>query len=114
MEIVEVHHRFKRDAPSGAALKAAEIVKNELGVEKLVFGRSGECLRGDEIGVMAIRGGDVVGEHFVMFIGFGERIEINHRAWSREIFARGAIKAAEWIMNVDKPGLYGMKDVLGV
>jgi len=114
VEIVEVHHRFKRDAPSGTALKAAEIVKNELGVEKLVFGRSGECLRGDEIGVMAIRGGDVVGEHFVMFIGFGERIEINHRAWSREIFARGAIKAAEWIMNVDKPGLYGMKDVLGV
>ncbi len=114
VEIVEIHHKFKRDAPSGTALRAAEILKNELGVEKLVFGRSGECLRGDEIGVMAVRGGDVVGEHFVYFIGFGERIEINHKAWSREIFARGAIKAAEWIQNVEKPGLYGMRDVLGV
>ncbi len=114
VEIVEIHHRFKRDAPSGTALKVAEIIKEVKGIDELVFGRSGECPRGSEVGVFAIRGGDVVGEHFVYFIGFGERIEINHKAWSREIFARGAIKAAEWISEVDEPGLYSMKDVLGV
>ncbi len=114
IEILEMHHRFKKDAPSGTALKAAEIIKKYLGDKKLVFGREGVCPRGDEIGVFAIRGGDIVGEHTVFFIGMGERIEITHRALSRQAFASGAIKAVKWIAKVDKPGIYGMNDVLGL
>ncbi len=114
IEILEMHHRFKKDAPSGTALKAAEIVKKVVGDRKLVFGREGVCPREDEIGVLAIRGGDVVGEHTVFFIGMGERIEITHRAWSRQAFASGAIKAVKWIAKVDEPGIYGMNDVLGL
>ncbi len=114
IEILEMHHRFKKDAPSGTALKAAEIIKRHLGDRKLVFGREGVCPRGDEIGVFAIRGGDIVGEHTVFFIGMGERIEITHRALSRQAFASGAIKAVKWIAKVDKPGIYGMNDVLGL
>ncbi len=114
IEILEMHHRFKKDAPSGTALKAAEIIKKHLGDRKLVFGREGVCPRGDEIGVFAIRGGDIVGEHTVFFIGMGERIEITHRALSRQAFASGAIKAVKWIAKVDKPGIYGMNDVLGL
>lgn len=113
VEIVEIHHRFKKDAPSGTALKTAEIVKNVLGDKKIVFGREGICPRGDEIGVLAVRGGDVVGEHTTFFIGFGERIEITHRAWSRQAFASGAIRAVKWIANIDKPGIYDMDHVLG-
>lgn len=117
IEIVEAHHKFKKDAPSGTALKAAEILKNklkEMGYErKFVFGREGLSERGDEIGIFAIRGGDIVGEHTVYFIGFGERVEITHRATSRQAFASGAVKAAKWISKVDKPGIYGMNDVLG-
>jgi len=113
VEILEIHHRFKRDAPSGTALRTAEILKEALGDRKIVFGREGICPRGDEIGVFAIRGGDVVGEHTTFFIGFGERIEITHRAWSRQAFASGAIKAIKWIRNVNKPGIYGMDHVLG-
>ncbi len=116
MEIVEIHHRFKKDAPSGTALKAGEILKENSGKSfRFVFGREGESLReDDEIGIFAIRGGDVVGEHTVFFIGFGERIELTHRAWNREAFSRGAIKAARWIFDVDEPGLYSMKDVLKI
>jgi len=113
IEILELHHKFKKDAPSGTALKTAEIIKQFVGDKKLVFGRSGVCPRQDEIGVFAIRGGDIVGEHTVFFIGMGERIEITHRALSRQAFASGAIKAVKWIANVDKPGIYGMDDVLG-
>jgi 4-hydroxy-tetrahydrodipicolinate reductase len=114
IEILELHHKFKKDAPSGTALKAAEIIRKLVGEKKLVFGREGVCPRGDEIGVFAIRGGDIVGEHTVFFIGIGERIEITHRALSRQAFASGAIRAAKWIANVDKPGIYGMNDVLGL
>ncbi len=116
MEIVEIHHRFKRDAPSGTALKAGEVLKDASGKElRFVFGREGESLRSDdEIGILAIRGGDVVGEHTAFFIGFGERIELTHRAWNREAFSRGAIRAAKWIAKVDKPGLYSMNDVLNI
>jgi 4-hydroxy-tetrahydrodipicolinate reductase len=114
VEIVEIHHRFKRDAPSGTALKAAEVIKKVVGDRETVFGREGEALRGDEIGVFAVRGGDVVGEHTVYFIGMGERVEITHRAQSREAFSRGAIRAAKWIAGVDRPGLYSMDDVLGL
>lgn len=116
MEIFEIHHRFKRDAPSGTALRAGEILKEHSGRDlKFVFGREGESLReNDELGMFAVRGGDVVGEHTVFFIGFGERIELTHRAWNREAFSRGAIRAVKWILNVDEPGLYSMKDVLGI
>jgi len=118
IEIMEIHHRFKKDAPSGTALKAAEILKNklkEMGYEReFVFCREGLKERKNEIGVFAIRGGDVVGEHTVYFIGFGERVEISHKATSRQAFASGAIKAAKWIAKVNKPGIYGMNDVLGL
>ncbi len=116
MEIVEIHHRFKRDAPSGTALRAGEILKEESRKSlRFIFGREGEATRqDDEIGIFAIRGGDVVGEHTVFFIGFGERIELTHRAWNREAFSRGAIRAARWIAGVDRPGLYSMNDVLGI
>lgn len=118
IEIVEMHHRFKVDAPSGTALKLAELAAKGLGVkleEAGVFGRKG--LIGErkpkEIGVMTLRGGDVVGEHTVIFAGLGERIELTHRASSRDTFARGALRAAKWV--VDKlPGLYSMQDVLGL
>ncbi len=114
VEIVELHHRHKRDSPSGTALKAAEILRNVLS-EKLDIKtcREGISPRGEEIGVFGIRGGDVVGEHTVFFFGNGERIEITHRATNRECFASGAIKAAIWLAKVDKPGLYSMSDVLG-
>ncbi|AEA47929.1 4-hydroxy-tetrahydrodipicolinate reductase [Archaeoglobus veneficus] len=114
VEIVEIHHRFKRDAPSGTAVKAAEVIKSVIGEREVVTGRSGECPRSDEIGVFAVRGGDVVGEHTVFFIGMGERVEITHRAWSRQAFAGGAIKAVKWIAGINKPGIYGMADVLGL
>ncbi len=114
LEVVEMHHRFKKDAPSGTALKAVEILKDVTGKSKVVTGREGICPRKDEIGVFAIRGGDVIGEHTVFFIGMGERVEITHRAWSRQAFASGAIKAIKWISSIDKAGIYGMKDVLGL
>lgn len=118
VEIVEVHHRFKKDAPSGTAVKIAEVVAGALGRsmdEAGVFGRrgmTGERKRG-EIGVFAVRAGDVVGEHTLVFGGIGERFEITHRAHSRETFARGAVRAAAWILG-KPPGLYSMQDVLGI
>ncbi len=114
LEVLEMHHRFKKDAPSGTALKAVEVLREVVGEKKIVTGREGICPREDEIGVFAIRGGDVVGEHTVYFIGMGERIEITHRAWSRQAFAGGAIKAVKWISKVEEPKIYGMKDVLGL
>ncbi len=116
MEMVEIHHRFKRDAPSGTALKSGEVMKEASGKDlRFVFGREGESLRGDdEIGIFAVRGGDVVGEHTAFFIGFGERIELTHRAWNREAFSRGAIRAAKWVAKIGRPGLYSMNDVLGI
>ena len=113
VEIVEIHHKFKRDAPSGTALKAAEIIGEITGKKNFVFGREGER-RDDEIGVFGVRGGDVVGEHTVFFIGIGERMEITHRAWNREAFSKGALKAAKWVYGIENPGLYSMKDVLGI
>ncbi len=113
IEIVETHHRFKKDAPSGTALKLADMVAEITGKREIITGRQGQCPRRDEIGVLAIRGGDVVGEHTVLFIGMGERIEITHRAWSRQAFANGAIKAIKFISKVETPGIYTMDDVLG-
>jgi 4-hydroxy-tetrahydrodipicolinate reductase len=116
VEISEIHHKHKKDSPSGTAIRTAEIVKKILAERgrnlELKFCREGK--RGNEIGVFGIRGGDVVGEHFVMFFGEGERIEIIHRATSRDCFARGAIIAAKWIAKVEKPGIYTMLDVMGL
>ncbi len=118
VEIVEIHHRHKRDSPSGTALRVAEILRRafEKGGKVLDFKtcREGVSPRGEEIGIFGVRGGDVVGEHTVFFFGSGERIEITHRAMSRECFAAGAVKAAMWIAEVEEPGLYTMEDVLGL
>ncbi|MBN1656361.1 MAG: 4-hydroxy-tetrahydrodipicolinate reductase [Deltaproteobacteria bacterium] len=116
IEIVEMHHRKKVDAPSGTALRLLESVANARGVDpkkNSVFGRNGEVgARTDkQIGVLALRGGDVVGEHTLILAGPGERLEITHRAHSREIFARGVIRAAYWVVG-KKPGRYSMADVL--
>ncbi len=117
VEITEIHHSKKKDSPSGTAEKLKSIIFNkfQLGEENAIYGRKGiigERKKG-EIGIHAIRGGDVVGEHTVYFFAEGERIEISHRATSRLIFARGAIKAAKWILK-QSPGFYSMNDVLGI
>ncbi|MBU2548418.1 MAG: 4-hydroxy-tetrahydrodipicolinate reductase [Proteobacteria bacterium] len=118
VEIVEAHHRFKKDAPSGTAVRLAEVVAEALDRrigECGVYGRQG--LVGErtarEIGVLAVRAGDIVGEHTVMYGGIGERIEITHRAHSRDTFTMGAVRAAAWVVG-QKPGLYDMQDVLGL
>lgn len=118
VEVTEIHHRFKKDAPSGTALKMAEVVADALGrdlAKVAVYGREG--LTGErtqkEIAVMSLRSGDVVGEHTVSFGTLGERIEITHRAHSRDTFARGALRAARWLATRD-PGLYSMQNVLGL
>ncbi len=118
VEIVEMHHNQKVDAPSGTAARLADIVADELGrnLGKVgSYGRHGQvgARPKNEIGVMTLRGGDVVGEHTVIFAGTGERVELTHRAGSRDNFATGAVRAAKWI--VDKPnGIYDMQDVLGL
>ncbi|MEW6219132.1 MAG: 4-hydroxy-tetrahydrodipicolinate reductase [Thermodesulfobacteriota bacterium] len=118
IEIVEAHHRRKKDAPSGTALKLGEVVAQALGRdlgEVGVFARHGMIgQRTDqEIGIQTVRAGDIVGEHTVLFAGPGERLELIHRAHSRDNFARGAVLAAAWVN--DRPhGLYTMFDVLGL
>jgi 4-hydroxy-tetrahydrodipicolinate reductase len=118
VEVIEAHHRLKKDAPSGTAVTTARVLAKALGldVEKAVrHGREG--LTGErsrrEIGMHAVRGGDIVGDHTVLFAGPGENLEIVHRAQRREIFALGAVKAALWLKG-RKPGLYDMQDVLGL
>jgi len=116
IEIIELHHRFKKDSPSGTALKTAEIIARELNRDLSdvgVYGRKGikERTR-EEIGIHAIRAGDIVGEHTVLYSTIGERIEIKHAAHSRMAFVNGVIRAVEFIK--DKTGLYGMDDVLGL
>jgi 4-hydroxy-tetrahydrodipicolinate reductase len=118
LEIVELHHRQKRDAPSGTALAMATRLAAALGRDLgsvARYGREGNvgARTTDEIGILAVRGGDIVGEHTAYFCGLGERLEITHRASSRETFARGAVRAAEWLRDRD-PGLYDMQDVLGL
>lgn len=112
VEIIEAHHNQKKDAPSGTAMTAAEIISKELGGKEFVYGRQGECPRGKEIGIHAIRGGDIVGDHTVMFIGNSERIEIRHQAHSREVFVGGAVLAAKWVVSQKKGVVYEMSDVL--
>lgn len=114
VEIFEIHHRMKKDAPSGTAIKTAEIVREILASKgkKLELKFCREAKRGEEIGVFGLRGGDVVGEHTVLFFGDGERVEITHRATSRDCFAKGAVIAVKWISGVSRPGIYSMLDVL--
>ena len=118
IEIIEAHHRHKVDAPSGTALRMGEVVAKTLGrdlSECAVYGREGITGERDRktIGFSTIRAGDIVGEHTVMFVDEGERIEITHKASSRMTFARGAVRAAQWLMAKDK-GLFDMQDVLGL
>ncbi len=116
-EIIEMHHKWKKDAPSGTAVKLRDIV-TAAGADREwteVTGRHGMIgERGsDEIGVLAVRAGDIVGEHTVLFAGIGERLEITHRAYSRENFVHGALAAAKWIVHQGN-GVNGMGDVLGL
>lgn len=118
LEVVEMHHRLKKDAPSGTARTLGEILAE---VRKLQYdeavrhGRVG--LIGErtatEIGMHALRGGDVIGDHTVIFANVGERVELTHKASSRETFANGALRAAQWVVG-QKPGIYDMQDVLGL
>jgi len=116
IEIAEAHHRLKKDAPSGTALKTAEVVCDALGKaleETLVYGRKGEQPRADgEIGMQVIRAGDIVGDHTVLFGASGERLEITHRAHSRDAFVSGVLKAVEFVNG--RKGVYSMGDVLGL
>ncbi len=118
VEIVEVHHNLKKDSPSGTAVRLAECAAEALGLDyakQVAHGRQG--MVGErpipEIGMHAVRGGDVVGEHTVSFFGQGERIELTHKAHNRDNFARGALRAAQFAVKA-KPGLYDMQDVLGL
>jgi 4-hydroxy-tetrahydrodipicolinate reductase len=118
VEITEIHHRMKKDAPSGTAAKMAEVIAEALGrrIEDAgVYGRHGIVgeRSAKEIGVHALRGGDVVGDHTVVFSALGERLELTHRAHSRDTFAQGALRAARFVAAAP-PGLYSMHDVLGL
>ena len=118
LEVIEVHHRLKKDAPSGTARRLAEILAEARGLEygdDTRHGRAGlvGARTAGEIGVHAVRGGDVVGEHTVLFADVGERVELVHRASSRETFAAGALRAAGWLVG-RAPALYDMEDVLGL
>lgn len=117
VEVVEMHHRHKKDAPSGTAAKLISLVENARGLDASAerhgrVGLVGERSR-DEIGVHSLRGGSVVGDHTVIFAGEGERVELTHKAESRAIFANGAVHAAEWVVG-KAPGIYGMEAVLGL
>lgn len=118
LEVVEMHHRLKKDAPSGTAKRLTEILAEARGVsydQEARHGRQG--MVGErttaEIGVHALRGGDVVGDHTVVYAGIGERLELTHKASSRDTFAQGALRAAKWA-HAQPAGLYDMQDVLGL
>ncbi len=118
IELAEIHHRLKKDAPSGTAMKFVEILaeaRKKNSEKDVIYGRKGETgarPRG-KIGVFALRGGDVVGDHTLSFLGDGERVELIHRATSRDAFAQGALRAAKFVAN-QRPGLYHMQQVLGI
>ncbi|MCC5858626.1 MAG: 4-hydroxy-tetrahydrodipicolinate reductase [Ectothiorhodospiraceae bacterium] len=119
VEVVEAHHRHKIDAPSGTALRMGEVLADALGRDLkacAVYGREGRTGERDgrTIGFETIRGGDVVGDHTVMFLGLGERLEITHRASSRMTFAKGAARSAAWVHAKEGAGLFDMEDVLGL
>ena len=118
VEIVEAHHRHKVDAPSGTALRMGEVVASALGRDLktcAVYGREGVTGERDarSIGFATVRGGDIVGDHTLLFAGIGERVELTHKASSRATFAQGALRAAKWLQG-RAPGLYDMRDVLNL
>jgi 4-hydroxy-tetrahydrodipicolinate reductase len=118
IEVIEMHHRMKQDAPSGTAATLAQILADarRQQLEQVVrHGRSGITgeRAAEEIGMHSLRGGDVIGDHTVIFAAQGERLELTHKASSRETFAQGALRAAEWVRG-QKPGRYDMQDVLGL
>ena len=116
-EVIEMHHRFKKDAPSGTAARLLEIILEERKLDAKALRHGREGIVGErtptEVGIHALRGGDVVGDHTVMFAALGERIELTHKASDRAIFARGALRAAQWVV-AQPPGVYDMQDVLGL
>ena len=118
IEVIEAHHRLKKDAPSGTALKIAEVLAKAVNrdlSQVAVYARKGLIgeRKKQEIGIQTIRAGDIVGDHTILFGGMGERIEVTHRASSRDTFARGALRAARWVVK-QPPGLYDMMDVLNL
>jgi 4-hydroxy-tetrahydrodipicolinate reductase len=118
VEIIETHHHFKKDAPSGTAMRIAQVLADALGrnlSEEGVYGREGIVgeRSAKEIGIHAVRAGDIVGDHIVLFGGLGERVEIAHRMQSREPLVSGALKAARWVVNAPK-GLHDISKVLGL
>jgi 4-hydroxy-tetrahydrodipicolinate reductase len=118
IEVIEAHHRLKKDAPSGTALKIAEVLAKAVGRDLGqvgVYARKGHIgeRKKGEIGIQTIRAGDIVGDHTILFGGMGERIEVTHRASSRDPFAGGALRAAQWVIR-QPPGLYDMMDVLSL
>ena len=118
IEIIEAHHRHKVDAPSGTALGIGQAVATALGRDLkacAVYGREGVtgARPPDSIGFATIRGGDIVGDHTLLFAGIGERVELTHKASSRATFAQGALRAAKWLRGRE-PGLYDMRDVLNL
>jgi 4-hydroxy-tetrahydrodipicolinate reductase len=116
-EVIEMHHRMKKDAPSGTAARLLEIILEERKLDRSALRHGREGITGartrGEVGVHSLRGGDVIGDHTVMFSGTGERIELTHRASDRAVFARGALRAAQWVKD-QKPGVYDMQAVLGL
>ena len=113
IEVTEAHHRYKKDAPSGTACTILEIIGEETGKTECVYGREGMAGRKDEIGVHVIRGGDIVGDHTVLFAANNETIELSHRAYDRAVLARGVIRAVRFVTG-KSPGIYSMDDVLGL
>ena len=116
-EVVEMHHRFKKDAPSGTAARLLEIILQERKLTPAALRHGRQGITGErsprEVGIHALRGGDVVGDHTVIFAALGERLELAHKASDRAIFARGALRAAQWVVS-QPPGVYDMQDVLGL
>ena len=117
IEVTEMHHRFKKDAPSGTAARLLEIILEERKLDAAALRHGREGITGErpptEVGVHSLRGGDVVGDHTVTFASLGERLELTHKAGDRGIFARGALRAAHWVVT-QKPGVYDMQHVLGL
>ena len=118
IEIIETHHRYKKDAPSGTAMKIAEIIAQERGInldEKAVYGRRGNvgARNAGEIGIHALRAGNISGEHTIIFNSLGERLELTHKAYSRDAFAEGAVKAIHFIQGKNE-GVFTMKEILNL
>jgi 4-hydroxy-tetrahydrodipicolinate reductase len=113
IEVIEGHHRNKKDAPSGTAKTILQILDEETGTRQKMYGREGMTERKNEIGVHVIRGGDIVGDHAVLFSKNYETITLSHRAYDRAVFASGALRATRWVFG-KRPGIYGMNDVLNL